>query len=125
MLTRTTPRHPLSLASSSFSPGPPLAVDLPPLSSFLRLALFLTVFRKILGAGPPLSDYFPDYTGPPREVEPAKAYMRAKFVALNPRQGRGLYVHLTCATDSSQARVVLAAVMDQVLTRLLSEVGLM
>ncbi|GAA5857184.1 hypothetical protein JCM9279_001047 [Rhodotorula babjevae] len=95
-------------------------------SAFVLMLNKIDLFaEKITGAGPPLSDYFPDYTGPPRELEPAKAYMRAKFVALNPRQSRGLYVHLTCATDTSQARVVLAAVMDQVLTRLLSEVGLM
>jgi len=100
----------------------PLSLAPRPLSV---LDLVIYVNRKILGAGPPLNDYFPDYTGPPRELEPAKAYMRAKFVSLNPRQSRGLYVHLTCATDTSQARVVLAAVMDQVLTRLLSEVGLM
>ncbi|TNY20341.1 heterotrimeric G protein alpha subunit B [Rhodotorula diobovata] len=95
-------------------------------SAFVLMLNKIDLFAdKILGAGPPLIDYFPDYTGPPRDLDAAKSYMKAKFVALNPRKERGLYVHLTCATDTNQARVVLAAVMDQVLTRLLSEVGLM
>ncbi|BGP52434.1 guanine nucleotide-binding protein subunit alpha [Rhodotorula kratochvilovae] len=94
-------------------------------SAFVLMLNKIDLFaNKILGAGPPLTDYFPDYTGPPRDLDAAKAYMRAKFVSLNPRKERGLYVHLTCATDTNQARVVLAAVMDQVLTRLLTEVGL-
>ncbi|GAA6003997.1 guanine nucleotide-binding protein subunit alpha [Rhodotorula paludigena] len=95
-------------------------------SAFVLMLNKVDLFtNKILGAGPPLGAYFPDYTGPPRDLEAAKNYMRAKFIALNPRKDRGLYVHLTCATDTNQARVVLAAVMDQVLTRLLSEVGLL
>lgn len=45
----------------------------------------------------------PDYTGPPRDLDAAKSYMKAKFVALNPRKERGLYVHLTCVRSGSLA----------------------
>lgn len=87
-------------------------------SAFVLMLNKVDLFaNKILGAGPPLGAYFPDYTGPPRDLEAAKNYMRAKFIALNPRKDRGLYVHLTCATDTNQARVVLAAVMDQCVSR--------
>ncbi|GAA5821121.1 hypothetical protein JCM3770_005526 [Rhodotorula araucariae] len=102
------------------------------MSSFVLMLNKIDLFNKcaarrlfsVLDADALYSHYFPDYAGAPRDLEAAKAYMRAKFVSLNPRKDRGLYVHLTCATDTQQARVVLAAVMDQVLTRLLAEVGL-
>lgn len=71
--------------------------------------------------------------------------MKSKFIALNAKPDRPLYVvsrfsslnrylstdsnslfqHLTCATDTGQVKVVIAAVMDTVLNKLLSEVGLM
>lgn len=71
--------------------------------------------------------------------------MKSKLIALNAKPDRPLYVvshpsfsdespltnskvlfqHLTCATDTGQVKVVIAAVMDTVLNKLLSEVGLM
>ncbi|GAA5970445.1 hypothetical protein JCM11641_001712 [Rhodosporidiobolus odoratus] len=81
--------------------------------------------RKILGEGPPLRDCFPEYTGAPGNVEEAKKFMQARFMALNKKRDRGLYAHHTCATDTQQSRIVIAAMMDTVLTRLLSDVGLL
>ncbi|GAA5842210.1 hypothetical protein JCM11251_000129 [Rhodosporidiobolus azoricus] len=95
-------------------------------SAFVLLLNKVDIFtNKILGAGPPLTKFFPDYTGSPRDLEASKKFLTAHFMDLNKRRDRGLYVHLTCATDTEQTRVVIAAVMDTVLTRLLSDVGLL
>ncbi|GAA6009963.1 hypothetical protein JCM10207_002176 [Rhodosporidiobolus poonsookiae] len=94
-------------------------------SAYVLLLNKIDLFQHKITHGPPLLDYFPDYTGPAQDVEAGKKYMLAKFMALNRRKDRGLYVHFTCATDTEQTRVVLAAVMDTVLTRLLADVGLL
>ncbi|GAA5868054.1 hypothetical protein JCM3774_001582 [Rhodotorula dairenensis] len=94
-------------------------------SSFVLMLNKTDIFAaKIRGGGPPLVEYFPDFTGPAGDLDAAKQYMKHKFISLSRQKDRGLYVHLTCATDTDQTRVVVGAVMDQVLTRLLSEVGL-
>ncbi|BGP58701.1 hypothetical protein JCM8202_005737 [Rhodotorula sphaerocarpa] len=94
-------------------------------SSFVLMLNKIDIFAtKIRSNEAPLVEYFPDFTGQPGELEAAKQYMKHKFVSLSRKKDRGLYVHLTCATDTDQTRVVVGAVMDQVLTRLLTEVGL-
>ncbi|GAA6064000.1 hypothetical protein JCM10212_000154 [Sporobolomyces blumeae] len=95
-------------------------------SSFILLLNKVDLFElKLKSPNSPLRRYFPDYAGPPEDVSAACAFMKAKFVALNTKKDRPLYCHVTCATDTGQVRVVIAAVMDTVLNRLLSEVGLM
>lgn len=51
---------------------------------------------KIRSNASPLVEYFPDYTGPPGDLEAAKQYMKHKFISLSRQKDRGLYVHLTC-----------------------------
>ncbi|BGP36002.1 guanine nucleotide-binding protein subunit alpha [Rhodotorula toruloides] len=95
-------------------------------SAFVLMLNKIDLFaNKIIAQNPPMSAYFDDFDGPDGDLESATIYMKQKFINLNRRKDRGLYVHLTCATDTEQARVIIAAMMDQVLTRLLSEVGLM
>ncbi|GAA5877071.1 hypothetical protein JCM1840_005301 [Sporobolomyces johnsonii] len=95
-------------------------------SSFVLLLNKTDLFAaKVMSGTAPLSQHFSDYTGPDNDVAAASTYMSAKFVALNKKKDRGLYVHLTCATDVSQTRVIITAVMDTVVNRLLTEVGLM
>ncbi|GAA5880085.1 hypothetical protein JCM8547_003546 [Rhodosporidiobolus lusitaniae] len=96
-------------------------------SAFVLLLNKVDLFStKILGGGPPLVEYFPDYNGPPNDVEAAKKFMLSRFMALCKRKAdRGLYVHFSCATDTEQTRVVIGAVLDTVLTRLLADVGLL
>ncbi|GAA5890059.1 hypothetical protein JCM5296_004757 [Sporobolomyces johnsonii] len=95
-------------------------------SSFVLLLNKTDLFAaKVMSGTAPLSQHFSDYTGPDNDVAAASMYMSAKFVALNKKKERGLYVHLTCATDVSATRIILAAVMDTVVNRLLTEVGLM
>ncbi|BGP21050.1 hypothetical protein JCM10213_007567 [Rhodosporidiobolus nylandii] len=94
-------------------------------SAFVLLLNKVDLFTNKIHSGPPLIDYFPDYMGPEGDVETAKKYMLAKFMALNKRKDRGLYCQFTCATDTAQTRPIIAAVLDTVLTRMLSDVGLM
>lgn len=101
--------------------------------------------QKLKSNSSPLKHHFPDYTGGSQDFPAACAFMKSKFIALNAKPDRPLYVvsrfsslnrylstdsnslfqHLTCATDTGQVKVVIAAVMDTVLNKLLSEVGLM
>jgi len=62
--------------------------------------------------------YFPDYTGPPRDVRAGRDYFRSRFMALGAkdgRQNRANYVHYTTATDTETLRVVMTAVEDTIL----------
>ncbi|GAA5921845.1 hypothetical protein JCM1841_005563 [Sporobolomyces salmonicolor] len=95
-------------------------------SSFVLLLNKTDLFvAKVTSGTAPLSRYFSDYTGPDNDVAAASKYMSAKFVALGRKKERALYVHLTCATSTSQTRVIISAVMDTIMNRLLTEVGLM
>lgn len=46
----------------------------------------------------PIRDYFPDYTGPPGDVQAGCEYFSHRFQALNQNTQKQVYVHLTCAT---------------------------
>ncbi|GAA5852957.1 hypothetical protein JCM5353_008505 [Sporobolomyces roseus] len=95
-------------------------------SSFVLLLNKIDIFeQKLKSNTSPLKHHFPDYTGGSQDFPAACAFMKSKFIALNAKPDRPLYVHLTCATDTGQVKVVIAAVMDTVLNKLLSEVGLM
>ncbi|KAM0791696.1 hypothetical protein ACM66B_003969 [Microbotryomycetes sp. NB124-2] len=81
---------------------------------------------KILANTSPLSKYFNDYpSSDDGNVEVAKTFMLKKFVSLanSARRGVPLYTHFSCATDTEQVRVVMAAVLDTVLANVLNEVG--
>ncbi|CEQ40880.1 SPOSA6832_02540, partial [Sporobolomyces salmonicolor] len=85
---------------------------------------------KVTSGTAPLSRYFSDYTGPDNDVAAASKYMSAKFVALGRKKERALYstepdYRATQATSTSQTRVIISAVMDTIMNRLLTEVGLM
>ncbi|KAM0746958.1 guanine nucleotide binding protein, alpha subunit, partial [Meredithblackwellia eburnea MCA 4105] len=72
-----------------------------------------------------LASYYPEYNGG-ASFENACQFMLQKFTTLDKRRAaRPLYTHFTQATDTSQVRVVLAAMMDSVLASLLEEVGLL
>ncbi|KAI5476798.1 guanine nucleotide-binding protein subunit alpha [Pseudohyphozyma bogoriensis] len=79
----------------------------------------IDIFREKLHHSP-LRDFFPDYTGG-TSFEPGAAFMKEKFLSLDNAGGRRIYTHLTCATDSGQTRVVLAAVLDQVVGNMLRD----
>lgn len=57
---------------------------------------------------------FPEYTGG-LDAEAAAAYIEDRFVETNKSKTRQLYVHLTCATDTENIRVVFNAVKNIIL----------
>ncbi|KAJ8347155.1 hypothetical protein SKAU_G00285560 [Synaphobranchus kaupii] len=71
-----------------------------------------------------LTDYFPDYTGPKMDAEPAKYFILKMFVEQNPDSGKRLYYHFTCATDTENIRFVFNAVKDALLSQNLKEFNL-
>uniref|UniRef100_A0A915DUN6 Guanine nucleotide-binding protein subunit alpha n=1 Tax=Ditylenchus dipsaci TaxID=166011 RepID=A0A915DUN6_9BILA len=46
-----------------------------------------------------LSDYFPEYDGPPRDEVAAREFILKMFVDLNPDSEKIIYSHFTCATE--------------------------
>lgn len=93
----------------------------------------LDLFRDKLSTSP-LIHYEPDFTGG-TDLALGTAFMIRKFkkvyrtgsaaVNVDSRSGRQLYTHATCATDTAQARVVIAAILDTIISNTLAEVGLM
>lgn len=62
-----------------------------------------------------LVDYFPEYDGPPQDVNAGKAFILDMFVSLNPDEKKIIYSHFTCATDTDNVRFVFCAVKDHIL----------
>ncbi|MCJ1309302.1 Guanine nucleotide-binding protein alpha-2 subunit [Agyrium rufum] len=89
------------------------------------IILFLNkvdLFKQKLGRSP-LSNYFPDYSGG-NDVNRAAKYLLWRFNQVN-RGHLSLYPHLTQATDTSNIRLVFAAVKDTILHRALAESGIL
>ncbi|ORY62716.1 guanine nucleotide-binding protein subunit alpha [Leucosporidium creatinivorum] len=91
--------------------------------------LFIT---KILANTSRLSNFFPEFPAEhDGDVDESKRFMRKLFTSLDKHsiaaggKGRQLYCHFSCATDTDQVKVVMAAVLDTVLNALLNEVGLL
>lgn len=71
-----------------------------------------------------LADYFPEYDGPLHDSDAAREYILEMFVDLNEDQGKTIYSHFTCATDTENIRFVFAAVKDTILQENLREYNL-
>eukprot|EP00301_Raphidiophrys_heterophryoidea_P021662 c601_g1_i1.p1 GENE.c601_g1_i1~~c601_g1_i1.p1 ORF type:complete len:198 (+),score=61.09 c601_g1_i1:520-1113(+) len=67
-----------------------------------------------------LSDFFPEYTGG-HNFDKGCEFVTSKFI--NCSYARDVFVHVTCATDSSNMQFVFAAVRDTVLSMQLRAVG--
>jgi len=70
-----------------------------------------------------LSVCFPEYKNG-KNPEAAKEFIREKFLAQNENSKKHIYVHLTCATDTGNVKVVFNAVKDIVLHKVLDDSGL-
>lgn len=70
----------------------------------------IDLFREKLPRSP-IADYFPDYTGG-SDLQAACDYFSSRFVSLNQSNAKQIYVHFTCATETTQIRFVLSAVND-------------
>jgi guanine nucleotide-binding protein subunit alpha len=73
----------------------------------------------------PLNAYFPDFEGAPGDVNAARAFVRDRFLSLNKGMSKVIHTHYTCATDTKQIKVVMAAVQDILMRNNLKGLGLM
>ncbi|EGR52037.1 G protein alpha subunit [Trichoderma reesei QM6a] len=94
---------------------------------FMRTSIILflnkvDIFKQKLGRSP-LSNYFPDYTGG-TDVNKAAKYLLWRFNQVN-RAHLNLYPHLTQATDTSNIRLVFAAVKETILNNALKDSGIL
>jgi len=94
---------------------------------FLRTSIILfmnkiDVFRNKLPKVP-LERYFPEYTGGP-DINKAAKYILWRFMQAN-RARLSVYPHLTQATDTSNIRLVFAAVKETILQNALKDYGIL
>ncbi|KJX93145.1 Guanine nucleotide binding protein (G-protein) alpha subunit [Zymoseptoria brevis] len=94
---------------------------------FMRTSIILflnkvDLFRAKL-AKSPLGNYFPDYSGG-NDVNRAAKYLLWRFNQVN-RAHLNLYPHLTQATDTSNIRLVFAAVKETILQNALKDSGIL
>lgn len=71
----------------------------------------------------PLSDYFPEYQGG-ADANKAAKYILYRFTQVN-RAKLNIYPHLTQATDTSNIRLVFAAVKETILQNALKDSGIL
>ncbi|WFD03930.1 Guanine nucleotide-binding protein alpha-2 subunit [Malassezia obtusa] len=91
-------------------------------TSIVLLLNKIDIFRQKIPRHP-LSDYFPEYTGG-NDVNKAAKYILWRFTLAN-RAKLNIYPHLTQATDTSNIRLVFAAVKETLLQNSLRETGLL
>ncbi|KAF2771987.1 G-protein alpha subunit [Teratosphaeria nubilosa] len=94
---------------------------------FMRTSIILflnkvDLFRAKLKKSP-LAGYFPDYSGG-EDVNRAAKYLLWRFNQVN-RAHLNLYPHLTQATDTSNIRLVFAAVKETILQNALKDSGIL
>ncbi|KKY28296.1 putative g protein complex alpha subunit [Phaeomoniella chlamydospora] len=94
---------------------------------FMRTSIILflnkvDLFKLKLGRSP-LSNYFPDYSGG-NDVNRAAKYLLWRFNQVN-RAHLNLYPHLTQATDTTNIRLVFAAVKETILQNALKDSGIL
>ncbi|KAG0142063.1 hypothetical protein CROQUDRAFT_663002 [Cronartium quercuum f. sp. fusiforme G11] len=83
-----------------------------------KIDLFKAKLPKV-----PLERYFPEYTGG-NDVNKAAKYILWRFTQLN-RARLSIYPHLTQATDTSNIRLVFAAVKETILQNALRDSGIL
>ncbi|KAI9150927.1 guanine nucleotide-binding protein subunit alpha [Blastocladiella emersonii ATCC 22665] len=81
--------------------------------------------EKLLSQRSPLARHFPDYAGPEGDYDASCEYFYQRFTALNRTASKQIYVHYTCATDTTQVKFVMAAVNDICIQDNLRRVGLL
>ncbi|CAK7564379.1 MAG: Guanine nucleotide-binding protein alpha-2 subunit [Sporothrix epigloea] len=94
---------------------------------FMRTSIILflnkvDIFKQKLSRSP-LGNYFPDYSGGDDANKAAK-YLLWRFNQVN-RAHLNLYPHLTQATDTSNIRLVFAAVKETILNNALKDSGIL
>jgi guanine nucleotide-binding protein subunit alpha len=70
-----------------------------------------------------MENYFPDYAGG-SDINKAAKYILWRFVQLN-RANLSIYPHVTQATDTSNIRLVFAAIKETILENTLKDSGVL
>lgn len=83
-----------------------------------KIDLFAEKIKKV-----PLETYFPDYTGG-QDINKAAKYILWRFVQLN-RANLNIYPHVTQATDTSNIKLVFAAIKETILENKLKDSGVL
>ncbi|QLL33754.1 hypothetical protein HG536_0F00790 [Torulaspora globosa] len=83
-----------------------------------KIDLFAEKIQKV-----PLENYFPDYTGG-QDINKAAKYILWRFVRLN-RANLNIYPHVTQATDTSNIKLVFAAIKETLLENTLKDSGVL
>jgi len=68
---------------------------------------------------------FEDFVGPPGSLKAGIEFISAKFLAQNQNPDKGVYIHVTCATDTQCVSAVFNAVKDVVLRIALNNAGIL
>ena len=68
-----------------------------------------------------IKDYYPQFKGDSYEFDQVVQFIWDQFALL--AEYRGFFTHLTCATETNNMSVVLEAVSDQIVERLLVSIG--
>lgn len=83
-----------------------------------KIDLFAEKLQKV-----PLETYFPDYTGG-QDINKAAKYILWRFIQLN-RANLSIYPHVTQATDTSNIKLVFAAIKETILENTLKDSGVL
>lgn len=83
-----------------------------------KIDLFAEKLQKV-----PLENYFPDYTGG-QDINKAAKYILWRFIQLN-RANLSIYPHVTQATDTSNIKLVFAAIKETILENTLKDSGVL
>lgn len=82
----------------------------------------IDLFREKVESGQaPIVEYFPDFTGAPRDVKAGQEYFAKSFQGLLDQPGKELYVHFTNATDTDLLSKTMSSVQDMIVQRNLHE----
>ena len=93
------------------------------------IALFLNkvdLFRdKIQNSDHHLRLYFPQYTGPDRDVDSAAHFIQTEFKERNLNKSKIIFPHFTTATDTSNIKVVFKVVLETIINENLEAANLL
>ena len=74
--------------------------------------------------GTPLISCFPNYGGPRHDFVEASDFVRKQFEAQHAVADKDVYSHFTCATETSNLKIVFNIVTDGILKETLARCGL-
>lgn len=80
----------------------------------------IDLFREKVEMGiSPIKKYFPEFTGPERDVKSGQDFFAKKFTSLvrNRTPGTETYVHYTNATDTDLLKKTMASVQDMIVQK--------